>query len=106
MEKIFLGCEKLPDISRWDTSHICNSSLSLLKPSYINTIFTFNNGFKKNIIGDNFMTFSNLIKKSEFNTNIIFLYNGKKIDPNCNEFLIDLGIFNGVNITCIFPRDN
>ena len=106
MEKIFLGCEKLPDISKWDTSHIFNFSLSILISSPINVIFNFTNGYKKNIIGNDFMTFSNLIKKLKLNTNndyknIRFLSNGKEIDPNSNEFLIDLGIVNGGTIICV-----
>ena len=99
MKKIFAGCEKLPDISKWDTSHIFNFSLSILKSSPINVIFYFtNNGYEKNIIGDHFMTFSNLIKKLKLNTNndynnIAFSIHGRVIDPNSNEFLIDLGTF-------------
>ena len=111
MENIFLGCEKLLDISKWDTSHISNFSLSQLKSSPINVIFIIRNGKRKNIIGDDFMTFSNLVKKFKLNTNeeisndyktIKFVYNNKEIDPNSNKFLIDLGIVNGANITCIF----
>jgi len=108
MEKIFAGCEILPDISKWDTSHIFNFSLSMLKSSPINVIFNFSNGFTKNIIGEHFMTFSNLIKKLKLNTNndyknITFLYNSEKIDSNSNEFLLDMGMVNGGQITCLIP---
>ena len=55
---MFVGCENIPDISNWDTSKdiIYNSS------SPINIMFTLSNGKKINIIGNEFMTFSNLIK--------------------------------------------
>ena len=114
MEKIFLGCEKLPDISKWDTSHIFNFSLSILKPSSpINVGFIIRDGYEKkiNIIGDDFMTFSNLIKKFKLKANenipnnyknIRFIHNGKEIDPNSNKLLIDLGICNNGQIICYF----
>ena len=113
MEKIFLGCEKIPDISKWDTSHIFNFSLSILKSSPINVRFITRNGYEKriNIIGDDFMTFSNLIKKFKLKANehipnnyknIRCVYNGMAIDPNSNKLLIDLGICNNGQITCTF----
>ena len=98
---IFGGFTNLPDISKWDTSKIDNFSLLTLKSSPINIYFTINNERRINIIGDEIMTFSDLVKIfytkaniSNNSKNVIFLYNMREIDPDSHKFLKDLNIMN------------
>ena len=81
MNSMFYNCANLPDISLWDTSKIDNFSLTTLKTIPINILFTIDDGRKINILGNEFMTFANLVKKfyikaniSNNNNNVIFFY--------------------------------
>ena len=99
---IFGGFTNLPDISKWDTSKIDNFSLLTLKSSPINIIFfDIHSGRKINIVGDEIMTFSNLVKIfhtkaniSSNTNNVKFYFKGNEIDPNSNKLLKELNIKN------------
>ena len=106
MVSIFSGCTNLPKISQWNTSNTNNFNLLILKSSPINIQFyDSHHGRKINIIGDDFMTFSNLVQNfyertniSSNTNNVKFYFNNMEIDPNSNELLKDLNITNHTKI--------
>jgi len=99
---IFGGFTNLPDISKWDTSKIEDFSLLTLQSLPINIRFFDNSGGRSiYIVGDEIMTFSNLVKIfhtkaniSSNTNNIKFYFNGSGIDPNSNKLLKELKITN------------
>jgi len=97
MNAMFYNCKNIPDISKWNTSNINNFNLSILKSGKIyNICFHLTYGGKINIIANEYMTFSNVVKilyaKAGISneTKLIFLYSGSQIDPNSNKLIKEL----------------
>jgi len=102
MSSMFGGYNNLPDISKWDTSKIDDFSLLTLQSSPINIIFIDNCSRRCIlIVGDENMTFSNLVKIfhtkaniSSNTNNVKFYFDSREIDPNSNKLLKELNIEN------------
>ena len=92
MSSMFGGYNNQPDISKWDTSKIDDFSLLTLQSSPINIIFIDNCSRRCIlIVGDENMTFSNLVKIFHTKANISSNTNNVKFyfNQNRNSLLLE-----------------